>query len=850
MKPSRLPPDRWRRIDEVLDAALGTPPAERAKLLEEECAGDDALRAEVEALLKAQAPAEAMFGKVVSPIGARILEAPEDAIPEDRRVGRFRVLREIGRGGMGVVYLAEDTRLGRKVALKVLPAYLGAGAEARRRFVAEARAVSSLDHPNVATLHEIDATEDGQLFMVFAYYPGETLADRIPRGPLAPAEAVRLTIQVAEGLAAAHGRNIVHRDVKPSNLLLTEDGAVKLLDFGVAKVAGEDLTGSGARLGTASFMSPEQARGAPLDGRADLWSLGVVLYEMLTGARPFRGSDPVAVIRSILHDEPAPPASLRPDLPEGFAQVMDKLLCKEPEDRYQRAEDLLIDLRALQLGDAPPVAEERPPPRQRAVHRPSVERLAVIPLENLTGEGEHAYFVDGIHGGLIGELGKIKSISVISRTSTLRFRDAELSLPDIAAELGVDALVEGSVQREEDTFSLDVRLVAASPEHTLWSERYHAGIGRAFAIAGLVARSIASEIGATLGPAEQRRRATGEDPTVLDLYYRGRYSLDRRTREGYLDAQRFLQQAIELDPDFAPAYGLLAEAIGQTAFFGLIDPRAVLPRVEELIRTALAIDPTAAPVYSAKAHVSLFWGRDPLGAEEAARKAIELNPSYAPAYWTLSEVLSVQQRDLEALDAAEAGSALELFTPFSKLRPVVALQHQRDFERAIEKALEGEGVGFYPEVWQGPWLHSLSLAGAGRLDEAIPWGEQAVEISGRTPMAVGALGYIYALAGRRGDAIRLASELETRAENGREYVGASYVAMTYSGLCSQDRSFADRAFAWLYRALEERDVTLIHLADQAFWDPVSADPRFGFLLGEMGLTPRSREGERLGGGAP
>ena len=834
MRPSDLDPERWRQIDGVLDAALDTPPEERAAFLDQACGDDEDLRAELESLLEAHRGAEDSLERPVSPLGAALLASPDD-LGENQLVGPFRLLREIGRGGMGVVYLAQDTRLGRYVALKALPPYLGVGQEAKQRFVAEARAVSALDHPNIATLYEIDETAEGQLYMAFAYYEGETLDACIARGPLPPNEAVRVATGIAAGLAAAHEKGIVHRDVKPSNVLLTEGGLVKLLDFGVAKVVGEEVTGTGLQLGTVAFMSPEHARGAKLDGRADLWSLGVVLYEMLTGVRPFQGASQVSLVQSILHHEPETIDSLRDDLPNGLGPVVRRLLSKDPQGRYQSAEDLLLDFHAVRRGGALSGGSWV----EKADRAPSIRRLAVIPLENLSGDTQQVYFVDGIHAGLVGELGKIGSISVISRTSVLRFRDAELPLPAIAAELDVDALVEGSVQRQGEAFTLDVRLVAASPERTLWSEHYQADLGRAFAVTSGVARSIADEIGAPLGPQERDRLASGgEDPTVLDLYYRGRYSLDLRTRQGFVDAQRFLERAIELDPSFSPAYGLLAEAYGQPAFFGLVDPRRILPHVKELIETALSINTSVAQVYSAKAHVSLFWDRDAKAAEEAARKAIELNPSYAPAYWALAEVLSVQRRDDEAQEAAESGSALELFTPFSRFRPVVVLQHQRKFAQAIERATGGEGMGFYQDFWQGRYLHGLSLAGVGRYGEAIDECQAAVEISGGTPMALGALGYVYARAGQRESALQAAEELEARAAAGKEYVGPCYVAMVYAGMGDTDPACADSALAWLERAFEERDVTLIQLADQAFWDPISSDPRFAAILGKMGLSPR------------
>ncbi|MEJ2335538.1 MAG: protein kinase [Gemmatimonadales bacterium] len=823
MRPSGLDPERWRQIDDVLDAALETPPDDRAAFLERACGDDDDLRSEVESLLVAHRRAEQSFERSPSPLGA-MLATPFEVLPENRLVGPFRLLREIGRGGMGVVYLAEDTRLGRYVALKALPPYLGVGPEAKQRFAAEARAVSALDHPNIATLYEIDETEAGQLYMAFAYYEGETLDARIARGPLPVDEAAGIATRIAAGLAAAHAGGIIHRDVKPSNVR------------------------EGVRLGTVAYMSPEQASGAPVDVRSDLWSLGVVMYEMLNGERPFRGDDHSSLIQSILQTDPEPPAMRGSELPEAVERVVGKLLSKEPDDRYPSAEDLLLDLRAIGAGESPSVAFE-PPPASRARGRivrdkgwirrwirrpvpavllglvlvaggtwlfskpsgtagPSIERLAVLPLDNLTGDPGQQPFVDGVHEALIGELGKIGTIDVISRTSTLRYRETQMSIPEIADELDVDALIEGSVLREGDSVAISTQLVVASPERQLWAGSYHRGAGRVFEIAGDVARAIASEIQIAPTPEVQRGLPTARavDPEAYDAFTLGQFNLERRSREGLGLALKYFQRAIEIDSSFAPAYAALAEAYGSAVFFGLRRPASDIPRVRALAQKAVAID----------------------GAEESLRRAIALNPSYAPAHLHLSEVLSVKGRYGDALESVKRGSELERFVPFSAFRPAVVLNYARDFDGAIEQARSG--LEFFTDFWQGHWLLCLSLSGEGLYGEAVAACEEAVGRSGRTPLALGALGFAFALDGRRQEAKRVVGELEERAES--QYVGASSVAMVYGALGDNDR-----AFEWLDRAYLERDVQLVHLADYVFFDPLRSDPRFDDLLQKVGIEP-------------
>lgn len=826
MKPSELDPGRWRRIDAILEAALDVAPEDLGAYLHEACAGDEALRLEVEALLKAESAGDARFESLGADLIQEALARWSDDGAGGHMVGPFRLLREVGRGGMGVVYQAEDTRLGRYVALKMLPPWLGVGAEAQRRFEAEARAVSALDHPNIATLHAIDESDDGQLYMVFSFYEGETLDARLARGPLSPADAVDVAAAIARGLEAAHANAVIHRDVKPSNVLLTEQGGVKLLDFGVAKVAGEDLTGEGIRLGTVAYMSPEQLRAEAIDPRTDLWSLGVVLYEMLTGSHPFDGSDPPSMLRAILEDEPRPLDTFGLSLPEPVQRILEKLLCKDRHGRYQSTEDLLADLGAARAGQAPPIVERDPPPTPR----PRVRRIAVLPLVDLTEDGGQEHVVHGVHDALIAELGKIRALGVVSRTSVGQFRDRELPVPEVAKLMDVDAVVEGSVSRVEDSLAITVRLIAASPERHLWSGTFRRRLEEVLDVAAEVARSIAAELAITLSPSEERRLGPvhSVDPAAYEAYTMGLLYLERRSPDSHAEAQKHLRRATELDPGFAPAYAMRAEACGSATFFGLVSPAEGLPVARALADQALALDPALAPAHTALGAIRHFGDWDWSGAEAALRRATSLNPSYAYTYFMLAEVLSVQRRYAEALAAAERHRALEPFVPFAAFGPVIVLNGMRDFDGAIERA--EPAVEFFADFWQGPWLLAQSLFGKGLHGEAVGHCEAAAKLSGRTPIALGALGFAYALDGGSDRARTVLEELERMAES--VYVGATNFAMIHAGLGDRDQ-----AFEWLERAFQERDMALVHVGDDVFYDPLRSDPRLGDLLGRMGLEP-------------
>jgi TolB-like protein/tetratricopeptide (TPR) repeat protein len=876
MRPSELDPERWKRIDAVLDRALETPPEGRPALLDEICVGDDDLRVEVEALLEAHARAEERFDEPVSPLGAGILASSAAETQEGRRVGPFRIVREIGRGGMGVVYLAEDTRLGRHVALKALPPYLGTGPDARRRFVAEAQAVSALDHTNVATLHAIDTTDEGQLYMVFAYYPGETLAERISRGAVPPDEAIEIVSGIAAGLGAAHQRGIIHRDVKPSNVLLTTDGGIKLLDFGVAKMAGEDLTGSGVPLGTVAYMSPEQLRSAPLDSRTDLWSLGVVLYEMLTAERPFEGADPAALLESILNGEPKPLSSVAGSVPEALQHIVGRLLSKAPEERYHGAAELLEELEvAVRVGEELPARPAAPPIGERSVSdRPAapiggwrysrrvallgvaasvvavavwlgsnltgpavrVDSLAVLPLENLTGDVARQYLADGIHDALIAELGGVASLDVRSRTSVLRFRSTDMTIPEIAGELGVDGVVEGGVFFEGDSLAVTIRLIRASPERRLFAQTYRGSVGDVFEISGGAAMSIAAELDITLSPEAEARLASDRhvDEEAFRAYWSGIEALDRRSPEGYALAERYFRRAIDVDRGFAQAYASLAGVRGSSAFLGLRAPAETLPEVSALVDTALSIDSGLAEAHVQLAHVRLYWEWDVVGAEAAVEKALELAPKGPQVHRALSEVRAVQRDYAEALAEVELAEDLEdPQTQWSAFRPVVVLNYMREFDDAIRRARHG--LELFPDFWIGYWLLCQSLAGAGQYTEAVEQCETAAALANRTPVSLGTLGFAHARNGESDEALRIADELERRADV--EYVPGTIVAVIYAGLGDRDR-----AFFWLDRAYDDRDITLVHVPIRHYFDSLRADDRYQDLLRRMGLDRVSGAG--------
>ena len=524
------------------------------------------------------------------------LETPARTLSKDSLIaGKYRIVEEIGRGGMGVVYKAEDIKLRRMVALKFLPHQWISDADAPERFVQEARAASALDHQNICSIYEIGEAEDDRMYIAMAFYEGENLRDKIKRGPLAQEEALGIVTQAAAGMAKAHQKGIVHRDIKPANMLITTDGVVKVVDFGLAKLAGQiKLTREGTTVGTVAYMSPEQAKGEPVDQRTDIWSLGVVLYEMLSGVLPFKGDYEQTLIHSILNHEPERLAKLRKDLPAGLENIIFKALSKKPSDRYQSMDELLADLQAVAAGLRPVQAASMIfrgrvlglkkvhacaaiagililaivarllifPKRGQAF-----DSIAVLPIENLTGDPGKEYFVDGATDELIGQLAQIGSLRVISRTSVMKYKGLKKPVPEIARELQVKAVVAGTVHRVGDRVRIRVELINALPEErNLWTETYDRAMTDVLVMYSEMARAIAGRMQVKLAPQEETRLAGARqvNPEAYEAYLQGRFHWYKLTRPGLDSALQYFESALAKDPNYAQAYvGIASVWIGR-----------------------------------------------------------------------------------------------------------------------------------------------------------------------------------------------------------------------------------------------------------------------------------------------
>ena len=787
------------------------------------------------------------------------------------RLGSYEIVSRLGSGGMGEVYKAKDLKLGRDVAIKVLREDLASDPERLRRFEQEARAASSLNHPNIVTIHDIGEHE-GTRYIAMEYVEGKTLREILTGEPLPAKKLLKLSTQIADGLAKAHAAGIVHRDLKPENLMVTGDGFVKILDFGLAKLMPEPSevdpematkskeTREGVVLGTVQYMSPEQAAGRPVDYHSDQFSLGSILYEMATGKLAFQRETAPETQAAIMRDEPEPITVLNPHVPAQLTHIIGRCLEKELQDRYDSTRDLARELEGI---DELTTAPHAPSPSSRRmpltgivgaglgaillamaaamfsgdiqkwiagdVGRPQIESIAVLPLENLSGDPEQEYFADGMTEALIADLAKISALRVISRQSVMQFKESDEPLPNIAAALDVDAVLEGSVLRSGDRVRITTQLIQASPERHLWSESYERTVRDAISLQSEVATTIAAAIEVALTPEEQRRLAASRtvNPKAQEAYLKGRYYHLRYETAEQSKALRYFEQAVAIDPNYAPAYAGLAQGYWDQA---LLTPpgearEAILSKIRASIEKALELDNELAEAYSERGWLRAFWDFDWRGAESDFQRAIRLNPSLPKAHqgyaFYLTGMGRVQESVAEILRMVELDPVTSGYLAASQW-PFFCARRYDDAIRQLEQAMDLD-----PDY--GPTYTYLGMAYAekGMYEESIAAFTKALAQGTTLASTVkGHIAYTYGIAGKTEEARRALHDLH-------ELSKAQYVDPTMFAIAHASLGENEQAFEFLEQAYMDRDNFITYLRVLPQLDLLRHDPRFQDLVKRM-----------------
>jgi eukaryotic-like serine/threonine-protein kinase len=834
--------DRWHEIERLYHASRERRPEERHAFLESACGDDEALRREVESLL------------VNDDLAARFLESDpetperssEPTVPVNEKVGPYLVLEFIQAGGMGEVYKARDIRLDRTVAIKFLPHAFAADPAALERFQREARATSTLNHPRICTIHDLGEYQ-GRPFFVMEFLEGQSLRDRIAGKPVPIPELLNIAVQTCDALQTAHSRGIVHRDIKPANIFVLPNGQIKILDFGLAKLAterylatvtnaamldhdetitGTTLTRPGSVMGTLAYLSPEQARSEEVDERTDIFSFGVVLYQMATGRPAFRGESSAELIGAILHKNPVKPSALNASLPRSLERITLKTLEKDRAARYQSARELLADLEKCQQsaataprtrrwllasasGAAAALAAGALLPRLSIFAPKHKTLVAVLPLENLGGDPKQAYFSAGLHAEMISTLGRLypDHLGVIAAPSMQQYRGTKKPIDQIGTELKADHVIKGGVRQDGNRVRIQMQLIRVKDRTQLWSGTYDRDLRNVLALQAEVAQAVAHSIEGRLrpNPEVQLTLARSLDPQAFEAYLRQDYP-----------------KAIAIDPYYAPAYAGLASNLYFATFFGAGPPRDGFGRMMQAASKAVELDPTLASGHAnlalAKLHGQYNWAE----AEQSFRHALQLDPSDADARHDYAHLLLKMNRGRESADECKRAVEVDPFNP-----DLIACLGWHDlwagdFDRAIDSTRRA--LTFQPDHGWALMIMGWAYEQKGMFQEALAALRKSFPGAPRTS----SVAHVLARSGNRPAADKLLGELLDQSK--RSYVSAYDVAAIYAGL-----SDTRRALRWLDKAYEEHAGFMPYVSLDPRLKPLRRDAGFQDLLHRMGL---------------
>ena len=763
------------------------------------------------------------------------------------RLGHYEILAPLGEGGMGQVYRARDTTLDRDVAIKVLPEDFATDPARLARFDVEAKAVAGINHPNIVTIYSIEEM-NGRRVLTMELVEGRSLDDAIPPDGLSIREFFPIAEALAEALVAAHDRGIAHRDLKPANVMLSNDNRVKVLDFGLAKLLAPDdaqqatqmptraLTGEGVMVGTVPYMSPEQLEGRVVDHRTDIFSLGVLLYEMATGQRPFQGNSVAATSSAILRDTPAPVTERKRELPRHLGRIISRCLQKNPDQRSQSARDVLSELvglrREIDSGEHPDSAAPRqaPAPEVQTAHLPTTTHsIAVLPFENMSPDPEQQYFCDGMAEEVMSALGAVKDLRVAARTSAFMFRGAAIDIAEVGDKLHVGTVLMGSVRKFGNRLRITAQLVDVAEGYQLWSERYDRDMEDVFEIQDQIARAIVGQLQVQLGvdsDAPIIERAT-QSLEAYNLYLKGRFHWARLTPTELNLAIEYFQRAVEIDPEYAQAWVALALTLASATWWGGIRPHDAYPRAREAAQTALAIDESIADAHANLGVAAYAYDFDWQMAETHMVRAVEFDAASPDTRYLYWELLMILKQHEEAEVQIEIACELDPLSCLYRGEHAFGALCMGDFKRALQLSEQARNLD--PGHFHPHWIDGWALRELGRIEESTAAFERAVELSGGDPISTGHLALNHLQFGDAAKGQQLVSELRERSERERVSEEVFYLAARLSG-------DIDTAIEWLAKAHEVRDAVLpwmrvIPLDAFGFAD----EPRIEAFFDEIGL---------------
>jgi serine/threonine protein kinase len=734
-----------------------------------------------------------------------------------KTISHYKILEKLGEGGMGVVYNAHDTKLDRDVALKFLSTHLIANETEKKRFLQEAQAAARLNHPNICMVFEVDEV-DGQSFIAMELVEGQTLKEKIKTGPLDIKEVLNISIQIAEGLSEAHEKGIIHRDIKSANILISPKGRVKIMDFGLAKLAGQvGLTKTRSTAGTVAYMSPEQIQGQEVDARTDIWSLGVILYEMLTGKLPFQGDYEQAVIYSILNEDAESISKLRRKFPDQLEKIVTKSMNKILSDRYQEMHALRSDLQTFKKHMAMKLYDDGDE---------EILSIAVLPFVNISADPENEYFSDGLTEELINALTRLKDFRIVARTSAFAFKGKQVDIREIGDQLNVQYVLEGSVRKSGKRIRITAQLISIKDGYHLWSEKYDRDLEDVFSIQDEISIEIAEKLQSEfIQTSPKVSQGTLPDLGTYELYLRGRYYFNKFSPEWMLRAQAAFSEAIACNPSFALAHAGLADTyVILTNPIGLLDARESLPKAQSAAEEALRLDPNLSEAYAALGAVATFLDWEIDKAQALFEKAIELNPNNVNTLLWYELALSLLAQDYDrALRHLSYALEIDPLNLLILLRTGYLYVYKYQYETAIKYFKKI--ISIEPEVVSGH--HGLvDVYGLqGRYDLVFSEGEIVRKLSNEGPPFLAVLALYYGRSGKRKEAKVILSTLLKRYQS--EPVSPFWIGVIYMGL----EEF-NEMYAWFDRAFEKHDSNLLYTFAPPF-DPIRKDPKFIALRNKM-----------------